>query len=184
VPAARVPLTKRPLPDKIYFDATFVVATLLKSDDRNRQSLDFLKDAAVDPAQLNSSTVLFPEVNDAIFKAIIRRDINKLAASRGDERAEQPGFWYARPEMVPPEVWDELGNVVDLMEELVTTAGIALFRADAPVRQEAYRLQRSHRLRAFDAIHAATCLTFRISDIVCYDRDFHHIDGLTIWEAR
>jgi predicted nucleic acid-binding protein len=66
----------------------------------------------------------------------------------------------------------------------VSRTGSRMIRAEAPVRQEAYRLQRSHRLRAFDAIHAATCLIFRIPNIVCYDRDFHHIDGLTIWEPR
>lgn len=182
--ARRVALTTRPLPDKIYFDATPIVAALLPSDARNRPSLEFLKDAAVDSAQLNSSSILFPEVNDAMFKAIIKRDIDKLAATRSDERAEKPGWWIAHPDLVPSWVWDELGTVTDLLEDLITTAGISLFRAESPVRQEAYRLQRSHRLRAFDAIHAATCLTFRIPNIVCYDRDFHHIDGLTIWEPR
>lgn len=51
-------------------------------------------------------------------------------------------------------------------------------------RVRAWELQREHKMRSFDAVHAATCLGNDITDIVCFDDDFHApLSNATIWTS-
>lgn len=163
-------LTDRPLPERLYLDAGFLFRVLMTTHRDHRECLRLLKEAITGPTRLYSSQILFPEINDAFLKDELR--------STGNEEL------LRTPDLIPDGVWDEVRRVSHLLDDLLISVPIECCKLDPKIRQEAVRLQRAYRMRVFDAIHAATATLRGVTDIVCFDRDFHPVAGLTIWTAR
>lgn len=139
----------------------------LKTHEDHISIVRLLQDAASGPTRMYTSSILVPEVNDAIYKWLLRNRRELIKA----------------PRAVDDEIWDELAKVTSSIESLIARARIEACKADGPTRAEAWRLQRQKKLRSFDAIHLATCIRRSFRDIVTFDDDLHAIDDGTIWTA-
>jgi predicted nucleic acid-binding protein len=160
----------RPFPDRMYLDASVFVPALAKTLPDHALILKFIKESVLGPPRLYTSAVIFSEVNDALYKHLLRR--------RGEANL------IDKPKVVPDDVWDEVEKVSTLLDALIANAHIEACKADGTIRSRAWQLQKRHKMRSFDALHAATCLQRGIDDFVCFDSDFHDpLDALTIWSS-
>jgi predicted nucleic acid-binding protein len=114
-----------------------------------------------------TSSIVVPEVNDAIYKWLLRKDHELIKA----------------PRAVDDSIWEELERVTTSIEQLIARARIEACKADGPTRAYAWGLQREKRLRSFDAIHLATCIRRSFRQIVTFDDDFHAIEDAIIWTS-
>lgn len=171
-------LRERPLPETLYLDAGVFVRGLNARHRDHRDIVDLLKDAASDRTKLHTSSVIFPEVNDAILKVVLDRE-----AGAGN-LSETTRDLLRYPDRIPDPIWDEVVLVAEALEDLIAAENIVVCKADGPVRRAAMSLQKAHHLRAFDSIHVATCQRRGVKDVVCFDQDFYVVPGLTIWTAQ
>lgn len=160
----------RPFPDRMYLDATVFVRGIASTHVDNKLILQFIKETVFVRPRLYTSSVIFPEFNDALYKYLLNR--------RGD------GDLIKRPLAVPDEVWEEVGKATHSLELLIRRGQIETCKMNEVTRDRAWKLQRKHKMRSMDAMHAASCLEKGITDLVCFDSDFHEaMDGRTIWTS-
>jgi len=164
VPLTFVSITERPLPSTLYLDAGVFVRAVLRTHEDHKAVLHLLQDAAIGPTRLYTSSIVVPEVNDAVYKWLLRAERELIPA----------------PRAVKDAIWEELEQVTNSVEQLIARARIEACKADGPTRARAWRLQREKKMRSFDAIHLATCIRRSMRDIVTFDDDFHAIDDATI----
>jgi predicted nucleic acid-binding protein len=167
VPLTFVSIEKRPLPATLYLDAGVFVRATLKTHDDHIPVLRLLKDAATGSTRMYTSSIVVPEVNDAIYKWLLRRDPELIKA----------------PRAVDDSIWEELESVTTSVEQLIARARIEACKADGPTRAHAWRLQRDKKMRSFDAIHVATSARRSLRSVVTFDDDFHAIADATIWTS-
>lgn len=160
----------RPFPGRMYLDASVFVSAIASTHPNNKLTLRFIKETVFGPPRLYTSRVIFVEVNDGLLKYLLKR--------RGDLDL------IKSPQLVPDEVWDEVQLATTSLEALIRRGQIEMCKMDEATRYRAWKLQRDQKMRSMDAVHASSCLEKGISDLVCFDSDFHGaMDGHVIWTS-
>jgi predicted nucleic acid-binding protein len=168
VPLSFVSIQDRPaLPETLYLDAGVFFRFALKPHEDHHPVVNLMKDAATGPSRMYTSSIVVPEVNDAVYKWLLRKNPELIKA----------------PSLVDDSVWEQVQQVTDSIERLIARAHIEACKADGPTRAHAWRLQREKKLRSFDAIHLATCLRRSFRTVVTFDDDLHAIEDASIWTS-
>lgn len=167
MPLSFASIEDRPLPEALYLDTGVFFRHVLKTHDDNAAVVELIKDAATGQCRMYTSSIVVPEVNDAVYKWLLRRDKELIPA----------------PRAVDDSVFEEVERVTLAAERLIARARIEACKADGPTRAHAWALQREKKLRSFDAIHLATCVRRSFRDIVTFDDDFLAIGDATIWTS-
>lgn len=169
-------LKTRPIPSPMYVDCSIFIAYLDESRPFHDLALEFIEDACLaGEAVVLTSHVIWGEINDAGLKLRLKAEAQRT----GD--ADFVSNMLARPHEIPDEIWDEVKDFSERFETLVREAKkIEIVKAESVIRSLAYGLQKEHRLRGMDAMHAATCQWRNCDNLAVIDRDFHRL-GPRIW---
>ncbi|MFZ3168351.1 MAG: PIN domain-containing protein [Candidatus Methanoperedens sp.] len=79
-----------------------------------------------------------------------------------------------------PHILAETEKASEIITEILNYRGLKIFEIGYHIVLEAKKI--FNILLGSDAIHAATCKTYEISDIATSDNDFKRIDFLKVWK--
>lgn len=79
-----------------------------------------------------------------------------------------------------PQILEETEKSREIINEILNYRGLRILEIGHHIVLEAKKM--FNILLGSDAIHAATCKMYEISDIATNDNDFKHIDFLNVWK--
>lgn len=124
--------------------------------------------------------IKYGEIIGYVNPIIIEEVYHKLLILEVCDRYKKKPFEAVRFIKENPHALAEIDKPREIIDEILNYRGLRVLEIGYNVLLEAKKM--FSLLLGSDAIHAATCRMFEISDIATNDGDFKRVDFLNVWE--